>query len=467
MVDLYYNNDTTDGQWDTIGNWWLDLAYTLPAATYGLPQAGDNVFIDNKLSAGPVVPVALNAIECGFYNSSSSFNVNLGGATTTTYNFYNNVTHTGTTVVGSYNFRDNSTNSGTVVGPYYFRDNSTNSGTVDSNNMSSGFFDNSQNTGSAANAAGFSGSAANSGTCGSDASFSYNSLNSGTVVGNATFNDNSYNSGTVVGNATFNTFTDLGDGEYEDTVGYGIGTVNGDVAGSGSQFYILKYLNNEMIGSIIATTDQFTVEFRNSTFNTGVIDLYDEARVSYYDNSYNTGTVSGDADFFNFSYNIGTVSGDVTFSDSSYNSGTVSGDATFNYLTVTDGIVDDTTGYSSGIVGGVVYGASSTVITTWRFSGDLRNAATCDGDAIFNGDDDFGNSGTITGDASFYNGSFNSGTVQGTTFIYDGSRNTGTVEDIVYKSAEAARLAIQNSYIGTINGTVSLPFADILGTGLQ
>ena len=223
------------------------------------------------------------------------------------------------------------------------------------------------------------------------------------------------------------------------------------MAGSGSELYTLKYLNNEMIGSIIATTDPFTVEFRNSTFNAGVIDLYSSYGVSYSDSSYNSGTVSGDA----------------TFSDSSYNSGTVSGDATFNYLAVTDGIVDDTTGYSSGIVGGVVYGASSTVITTWRFSGDLRNAATCDGDAIFNGDDDFGNSGTITGDASFYTGSFNSGIVQGTTFIYDGSRNTGTVEDIVYKSAEAARLAIQNSYIGTINGTVSLPFADILGTGLQ
>lgn len=130
--------------------------------------------------------------------------------------------------------------------------------------------------------------------------------------------------------------------------------------------------------------------------------------------------------------------------------------------------MDDNTGYSSGTVGGVVYGASSTVITTWRFSGDLQSNATCTGNAIFDGDGGiYGNAGTVTGDASFYDGAFNSGTVQGTTFIYDDSRNEGVVEDIVYKSAEAARLAIQNSYIGTINGTVSLPFADILGTGLQ
>ncbi len=435
-MDLYYNNATVDGQWDTIGNWWLDSIYTLPASSYGLPQAGDNVYIDSDLSTGPSTPVVLADIICGSINVVTSFAVDLGNATTnSSYEFYNDVVHIGSSVFGS----------------YYFYGNSINSGTVDSNNTSSGFFDNSLNTGTANN----------------DTSFSNNSQNTGTCNNNASFADSSYNTGTVVEDATFNTFTDLGSGAYEDTLGYGIGTVNGIVAGSGSQLYSIQYISNNMTGEIVATTYPFGVEFTNSTTNNGTIDIGGVSQ--FIDTSINQDDVVGDAAFSDGSYNdtTGSVGGNATFNGTSYNIGTVTGNATFNYAGVVNGIADDTTGYSSGIVDGVVYGAGSAVITTWRFSGDLLNTAVCSGNAIFTGNSTYGNSGVVEGDASFYNGSGNFGTVEGTTYIYNDSRNTGTVQDIVYKSVESAKLAIQNGDTGTVNGTVSFPFADILGTGLQ
>ena len=437
MANYNYNNGTSDAQWDTVANWFLDSDYLIPAGS--LPTLGDDVFIDGELTTGPSVAVSLASITCGSI-LTSPFNVNLGNATTDgSYEFYNNVTHTGTSVVGG----------------YYFYGNSINSGVVDSNNVSSGFFDSSENSGTAYSVAVFNNNSANTGTCNSTASFSESSRNLGIVISTATFTDVSYNVGTVNGDAIFDTFTTISTGIYEDTVGYGTGTVNGDVFVSIDPVYRIEYNNNNMIGDIILPSHSLDVFFNYSTTNQGTVDIL--YTVQFFDSSYNdsAGIVQNNAEFNNNSFNIGTVGGD----------------AYFNYITsVIDGIADDITGYSSGVVNGVVYGlsipASDTTITTWRFNNALLGGGTCQGNAIFDGFDVY-NYGVVTGDASFYGGSINNGIVNGTTFIYDNSRNVGVVEDIAYRSAEAARLAIQNSYIGTINGTVSLPFADILGTGLQ
>jgi hypothetical protein len=433
MANYYYNNGTSNALWNTVANWFLDSDYLIPAGS--LPTPSDDVFIDGALTTGPSVAVSLASITCGSI-LTSAFNVNLGNATTGgSYEFYNNVTHTGTSVVGG----------------YYFYGNSINSGIVDSNNVSSGFFDSSENSGTAYSVAEFNNNSTNTGTCDSTASFSDSSHNLGTVISTATFYDLSYNSGTVNGDAIFNTFTSISSNIYEDTVGYGTGTVNGGVLVSIDYVIRIEYINNDMLGYIIPTSSSLDVVFNNNTNNQGTVDIL--YAVQFLDSSYNNST--------------GIVENNAEFNDTSYNIGTVGGDAEFNYITsVIDGIADDITGYSSGEVGGVVRGDVGQVITTWRITNQLRSDGTCQGNAIFIGFDTY-NNGTVIFDASFYGGSINNGAVEGTTFIYDDSRNTGTVEDIVYKSSEAARLAIQNSYIGTINGTVSLPFADILGTGLQ
>ena len=436
MATLYYNNGDSDNDWNNLNNWWNDSAYTISATS--LPVNGDIVYIDGELVVGPSTPVVLNSIISGSIYNTSPFNVNFGDASTGgSYFFYGSVNHAGTTVYGS----------------FYFNDSSSNSGLVDSNNQTHGFYDNSINQGDAYN----------------DIAFFDNSTNNGTCYDNASFHNTSYNLGTVVGNATFYTFNDLGGGSYEDTLGFGTGTVNGDVAGSGTQLYSIQYVSNNMNGNITAVNYSFDVSFTNTTTNNGTIDIAGGA--GFTDSSSNEDTVVGDAAFSNTSYNgaAGSVGGNAFFYNTSYNIGTVTGNATFNYVIVNDGIADDITGYSSGVVNGVVYGGLvPDVITTWRFNTDLNTNGTCQGNAIFNGFNHY-NNGTVTGDSYFYEGSINGnvGVVQGTTYIYDTGYNIGTVEDIVYKSSDSVKNSLKFGYTGTVNGTVSLPFADILGTGLQ
>jgi hypothetical protein len=227
-----------------------------------------------------------------------------------------------------------------------------------------------------------------------------NSYNTGTCD-TAIFNDASYNTGTILGNATFASFSDAGGGRYEDVLGYGIGIVGGVVAGSGSELYAIVYETENMTGNIIATTDNFQVEFKNATYNTGNIDI------------------------------IGTV----TFANTSYNIGTIQNNAIFGYTTAVNGIVDDITGYASGTVNGSIYDSTSfALISTWRFTTtNLVSGGICDGNAIFK------------------NTSINRGTVTGNAYFDIG----------------CVRKSLSSGNIGTIGGTVFLPFADILGTGLQ
>ena len=400
-MNVYYNNAQADGQWDTLGNWWEDSTYTIPlTSNNGVPSAGDDAFIDGELLNGPFTPVVLNSIQCGTIKDDA-FTVDLGNATASSYTFYNSVEHTGNTVFGGYVFNGNSSNSGTVE--------------------------------SAGLGGEFTGNSVNSGNIGDSVLFSSNSINIGTCSSDAVFNGNSYNTGTVVGDATFNTFTDLGGGEYEDTLGYGIGTVNGTVDGSGSQLYNIKYISNNMTGEIIATTyTDFQVTFNNNTTNNGRIDI--TGITNFFGDSVNQDDIIGNASFNNTSYNdtTGFVGGNASFSDASYNIGTVDGNATFAYI-LTAPIADDITGYASGNVGGDIYGPGQ-LITTWRFTTtNLLSGGICEGNAIFKST----------------------------------SVNRGTVTGNAYFDASSVKASLSAETSGAVGGNIFLPFADILGTGLQ
>jgi hypothetical protein len=139
---LYFNG-AVDGDWTTVGNWWLDDAHTEPAGR--LPTSDESVVASAHIEASGQTVV-------DFTLTSGSLSGTL-------------------TVTGMATFNGGSSNDGTVTGNATFNNNSANDlGTVTGN-----------------------------------ATFNNNSANFGTVTGNATFNDNSANDGTVNGTVTDNT----------------------------------------------------------------------------------------------------------------------------------------------------------------------------------------------------------------------------------------------------------------------
>jgi len=223
-----YFNAAVDTAWDTLGNWWNDVAFTIPA-TY-LPPDGGTVYLAAQMTSGPSTSVTLNHI----YVADAS----TGGG-----GFY--VIFTGAD--GNATFNDNSGNSGTVAGDATFNDNSLNCFGGSTVAGDATFRNTSCNAGTIAGNATFYGSSSNgdNGTVSGDATFNDNSLNysGSTIAGNATFNDYSYNNGTVSGDVTF----DLTAAATQIKGGYG-GSFNGDVfvsvgSGGGSDNTIARLLN--------------------------------------------------------------------------------------------------------------------------------------------------------------------------------------------------------------------------------
>jgi hypothetical protein len=110
-VTLYFFYDMqaeeADGDWTTVGNWWLDDEHTEPAGR--LPTSADSVVATASITASgqTVVNFTLNDPNFNFFVLSGTL-----------------------TVTGVATFNDNSGNVGTVNGDATFNDNSGNVGTV-------------------------------------------------------------------------------------------------------------------------------------------------------------------------------------------------------------------------------------------------------------------------------------------------------------------------------------------------
>jgi hypothetical protein len=162
--NLYYANTNNDATWDTLGNWWKDAEFAIPATA--LPSTGDTVYLYGNVYFAPSAPVTLNHIYV--MSSQAELTNTTGDATFYGYGRLNG------TVSGNATFNDSSITSyspsGSVLGDATFNDSSQHQGSVSGN-----------------------------ATFNDDSLIFY-----GVILGNATFNGNiAFTNQTITGTSTF------------------------------------------------------------------------------------------------------------------------------------------------------------------------------------------------------------------------------------------------------------------------
>jgi len=485
MATLYYN-PTVDTAWDTLENWWTDVAFSDPALA--LPADGDDVYLAALMETGPSVSVTLNHIYVADASTGGGgFYANFSGA------------------IGDATFNSGSFNRGSVTGDATFNDNGDNlDGTVSGN-------------------ATFNGGSLNQyGVVSGDATFNDNSYNGAIVSGNATFNDNSFNAGTVSGTATYNGYTgwigwlstyfvkgeattlpDSGTGVFNgtyyqngqpaqiptdfyynaaadtawDTVGNwwadaAFTTSIGILPVAGSTVYLAAQmdsgpsvsvtLNHIYVADASTGGGSFYANFSgaigDATFNDFSNNNYGtvSGNATFNDSSYNYGTVTGNATFNDSSYStaesFGAVYGNATFNDSSYNYGIVSRDATFNDNSYNiNAVYGNATFNDSSYTNGTVFGNAT--FNDNSYNNGNNGGGTVTGNATFNDPYTY-NNGIVGGNATFYGFYGNSGTCSSDAFFNDATTNIGTVTGKSTFSLTAAVSQIK-TYSGTTQGTFS------------
>jgi hypothetical protein len=169
MATLYFNA-AVNGDWATLGNWWMDSGHTTPAT--GLPTSSDSVIVSQEITANSgSEPTVVNFTQNP--GPTLIFDITVTGMAT----FQDSVCQA--TITGNATFSGYSSNSGTVTGDATFNDSAGNFGTVTGNAT---FND-----------------------------LSYNGSETG-VLGTGTFNDDSYNVYQMSGPCTFNHRSSLASG---------------------------------------------------------------------------------------------------------------------------------------------------------------------------------------------------------------------------------------------------------------
>jgi hypothetical protein len=180
----YYFNGAVDNDWNTIGNWWIDIGFSLPITTYcGLPQNIDSVIVSaNITSNSGSTPTVKNftitdaqmstdivITNSATFNGSSSLGNGVGATILEMTNSNATTTFNNTSFIDSVGGINIFTNVGT--GSVIFNDSSfIKTGTINANTT---FNDNS--------ALGVGG------TVGGDATFNDSSIKRGTVTGTITW----------------------------------------------------------------------------------------------------------------------------------------------------------------------------------------------------------------------------------------------------------------------------------------
>jgi hypothetical protein len=358
----------------------------------------------------------------------------------------------------SYIFNDNSQlGSGvSISNVYYFYDDSINYGTVDSGNNSSGFYDYSYNYGTVINGTAFNGNSVNSGICTNDVTFDTYAINYGTVEGNATFIE----------------LVPDGSGNYVNKCINGIGIVLGSVVanvGGGPAVTALEYDGISLSIGMLFSNTPMQLYFYNGAYSDANIN---NCQFVNFSNATNGGTISNVPSIYfeNGATNGGIIEehpdGASVIFDNATNSGVIYTDVQFTQLfTESNGLLLTSTGL--GTILGVATDGNGDIITKVKYTTD--NSSTTNFVSIFY---DTANNSIVNNDAYFYWGAVNNGYVDGNAYFHQGAVNEGTVTGIIYyKDAASARQA----YIAAVgdapqlvggNG-VELPFADVLGTGLQ
>ena len=314
-----YFNAAVNTIWNTLGNWFTDSGFTIPAVS--IPANGDTVYIESNVITGPSSSVTLA-------NLFVAQNANADLATG------DNITVTGTTTIG-------------VTGLY----SGTLSNIIVSNTV-------------------FYGESYKNGTVTGNTTFNDSSYNANTVTGNATFNDTSYNLGTVTGNATFNDSSRNDDGlvtgnaTFNDSSYNEYGAIEGNVVFNDTSYNFSGVVGGD---ATFNTTYYDAIVPSDGIFNVSYGGIFSLSEV--------TGTIYGSDDqaittyilsSVGNNYNAGPIDGNIIFDGdiSEYSSGVVSGTKTRHYTentTVTrdfvlDGpwtVVSDGSGVVVDVIGAI------------------------------------------------------------------------------------------------------------------
>lgn len=298
----FYFNGAVDGDWQTLGNWWMDSDHTVAATA--LPTSADSVIavgnIDTNSGSEPTVV---------------NFTMDDPGE-----EYVYNIMSVSVTVTGTATFNGSSSLFlGTVTGDATFNDSASSNGTVSGN-------------------ATFNDSSYNEGYVGGDATFNdYSSVGGWSVTlqaGSLIFNDYSTCYGNTYGPHIFNDGARAAGGS----------TLYGDVTFTNSTFSFVPFGPQAVDGTVTfssptpvsfviygyeywmvnASAWNFVSPNPTWTFN-------DSSALIADSNMYAYGTIPGNATFNDNSYNGGIVNGDATFRGQAYNQNGITGTVTLAY----------------------------------------------------------------------------------------------------------------------------------------
>ncbi len=276
---LYYNA-AIDSDWSTLGNWWQDMGFTVPAV--GLPTASDDVIIEGNvvLDSSGDASVKTMVVNDPYYIKIDI--VVAEGAVFNGSSYSDGIN----TITGNVVFNDSSYNDGgaVVLGNAVFNDSSRNSGNVSED-------------------ATFNGSSWNSGNVSEDATFNGQSRNDGTVSGNAIFNDTSRNfcNGVVSGDAIFNNSSWNGRG---DIFPFPVCFLPSNIIMGEATF-------NDLSRNTPQSRISGNAVFNDSSYNGTSTRILSNATFNH--SAANNGTVVFDAFFYFTTINRGSVEGNACF----------------------------------------------------------------------------------------------------------------------------------------------------------
>ena len=376
MATRYFKN-SVDQNWDTLGNWWADAAFTegFSGTLTGVTVTDTDETVTCDSTAGLVVgrPITGTGIGTGSTVASitngTEFELSLpaiaNGSSNLTCELHvipvtaddvviatGNGTVAGTPsadVLGLVTVNgDSNLNVTLAAANFEFNDTNYNDGNITGNCT---FNDYSYNIGGDGNTAGITG----------DCTFNDNSFNglenvsSGYITGDCWFYNSSFNeyNGNITGNATFP------ESEYSTALQGPQGAYDGNGPQMGSVSGTVTFSSLTPVKFTLAGAEFWVLNTTGWVFDTAGHNW------EFNDSSYNyVGNITGNATFYDYSFNeFGSyITGNCTFNDSSSNDGSITGNCTFNDYSHNDAnasVSDNCTfaGFSYNN-GGAIYGTA-------------------------------------------------------------------------------------------------------------
>ena len=481
---LYYNNAAATFDWNTLGNWWKDSSFTIPATQ--LPTSSDDVVVSADVSVnrgstpatvhnltvtGTTQWGAVDVIVLGTGSFNDSTKMEDGHIIgTMSFNDYSRLMYSGY-LTGTLNFTGHASDEARTDGSVTFSNYAQFSGSPITGDAL--FYDNSEcRFGTIeGNLTYSSTNSFDMCTVNGNATFYGTTSNYSTILGNATFNDSTYNTGSISGTTTFNTtyysgaiptagiFAVTGTTQFLGTYGGAL------LGGDGAPLTTFLFSDDSQDYVSLTGNATFTGNANASAPITGNVVLRDYAQlnrtvtgnVELHDHSYIGSTNTGNTDvYFPVRLPITPPTGTITYHDYPAYFFGWAGDGDWNNLAnwkrdsngnVALGALpglSDTVEIRSDITSnsgapasvgtfndrGYTIGIPITVASQATLYSSSNNTGIITGDVAFR--ESSTNNGSVMGDARFYEDGtdFQTGDVSGTKYrIYQSS--TSSTRDFV------------------------------------